>query len=590
MINQRRNFDPRFSLNNSQEEVEPQNSMTTLQSVSYERLKEMMTYNNETLLQQWHAAQHSQQAQTEYENQSYLNAPIQTQAPVQQRSPGVLEQGTPSKRAKVIHNTSMNNYVSVQSQHVQNDQIPDQFQQNSQHQTNIQQETYNNEQRKLSWNVLKYATSHELPPFIVKFEDEENLQRNRLPGAIHVKSLIQNDLLKAGIKFGGFSLIRPVGKRFKLYVNSRDDYHKLLVSDKWPENCGDKKIFILKPKFIPSQFSLVVRNVPQALPKDTVEREINYSITTATNLRILVSKYPKKTVDYRFDVPDLAEYKLALEQGVIGVGNVIRQVTEYIPANRVLYCSKCWLIGHRIRDCQEPLFKCRTCLNDLTPNQHHECSLKTKCAQCNNNHLSTAPTCPINQKYRDQLNYEVKQAITEGKIEATLVNNRPVVPSRNSSEYPLLNEVYKPTTSGWKINRNNQVLDDQNTDDVYRLIRTHQVNVENRINEMGKVLNGFLPAVVTFLETIVKCIAVPMADDDLVKQQIKEECKKQLDGVLKPILVISKSFMANFNDQISSDYDLHNGSVPGTLIGENNQQTRLTNTSRSKSLSEVPNT
>ncbi|CAF0875301.1 unnamed protein product [Didymodactylos carnosus] len=164
------------------------------------------------------------------------------------------------------------------------------------------------------------------------------------------------------------------------------------------------------------------------------------------------------------------------------------------------------------------------------------------------------------------------------------------VPSRNSNDYPSLNEIYKPTTSGWKINRNNQVMDDQNTDDVHQLIRTHQANIELRINEMDKVLNGFFPAIVTLLDTIMKCIVVPIAGDDLVKQQKIEECKKQLDGLLKLILVISRAFMVKFNDQTSNDYDFHNVSLPDTLVGGNNQRTRVTNTNRSKSFSEVSNT
>ncbi|CAF1426813.1 unnamed protein product [Didymodactylos carnosus] len=100
-------------------------------------------------------------------------------------------------------------------------------------------------------NVLKYATTHDLPPFILKFEEEEKLTRNRLPGAMHIKSFIQSDLWKAGLKFSGFSLIRPVGKRFKLYVNSREDYYNLLLAEKWPKSACDRNILIIKPYFTP---------------------------------------------------------------------------------------------------------------------------------------------------------------------------------------------------------------------------------------------------------------------------------------------------------------------------------------------------
>ncbi|CAF1425825.1 unnamed protein product [Didymodactylos carnosus] len=177
-------------------------------------------------------------------------------------------------------------------------------------------------------NLLKYATTHDLPPFILKFEEEEKLTRNRLPGAMHIKSFIQSDLWKAGVKFSGLSLIHPVGKRFKLYVNSREDYYNLLLAEKWPKSVCDKNILIIKPDFTPSQFSLVLHNVPPPISKEVVEQDVKYSIKTAINFRKLLSKYPKKSVDYRFDVPDLREYKGAVDQGTIGIGNVMRTINE----------------------------------------------------------------------------------------------------------------------------------------------------------------------------------------------------------------------------------------------------------------------
>ncbi|CAF1022168.1 unnamed protein product [Didymodactylos carnosus] len=252
---------------------------------------------------------------------------------------------------------------------------------------------------------LRYTTTHGLSSFIVRYDNEESIDRRDLPSAMNAKLYIENHLRRQGVKFNGFALIRSVGKRLKLYVSNRDNYHKLMTTNEWPGICGSihLKISVVKPSVIPSQFSLVIRNVPASISINKIREDVNCSIRSATNLRKLISKYGKKSIDYRFEVPDLNEYKAAVSQGVIGIGNIVRSITEYIPANRILYCTKCWKIGHWANDCNEAVFKCKICLEDLLDGRH-ECSTNKKCAQYGGDHISTAPVCNFNQQYQEELN------------------------------------------------------------------------------------------------------------------------------------------------------------------------------------------
>ncbi|CAF1365876.1 unnamed protein product [Didymodactylos carnosus] len=188
----------------------------------------------------------------------------------------------------------------------------------------------NNMANKMKIKDLRYAITHDLPPFIVKYDNEGNIDRRDLPSAMNAKLFIENHLRRQGVSFNGFALTRPVGKRLKLYVSNRDDYHKLMTTDEWPDICGSThlKISVIKPSVIPSQFSLVIRNVPASISINKIQEDVNCSISSATNFRKLISKYGKKSIDYRFEVPDLNEYKAAVSQGVIGQMIVMSQYSN----------------------------------------------------------------------------------------------------------------------------------------------------------------------------------------------------------------------------------------------------------------------
>ncbi|CAF1387111.1 unnamed protein product [Didymodactylos carnosus] len=231
-------------------------------------------------------------------------------------------------------------------------------------QSNVQQVLQTQNPSVINMNVLKYATTHDLPPFILKFEEEEKLTRNRLPGAMHIKSFIQSDLWKAGVKY-----------------------------------------------FTPSQLSLVLRNVPQTISKEVAEQDVKYSIKTAINFRKLI----------------------------------------------------------------------------FVQNTVHRCSNVEKCAQYMGNHLSTAPSCEVNQNHRQNLNEAVKKAIEDGRIQATVVNNHSVpVPRDNLNEFPRLNSTRQ---APWMNKNNNQQHDITNNNTTRTINNSLEMKDRNAriLDEMRKL-------------------------------------------------------------------------------------------------------
>ncbi|CAF1499727.1 unnamed protein product [Didymodactylos carnosus] len=263
IVNQRRNINVQSNPKDNHGGMEVQNSYTSMEPVTHGQLIEILAQNSNYQMQQWQSGQYPQLVQNHQQQPIYEQQPLYQAIPSQNQAHSALQQRSPrlfddnqSKKSKTNHNLNLNEFNTVESQMYQNqnhalqhaNQNTQQYaQQQGQNVSQYEEQMHHNVQQGINWNLLKYAISHDLPPFVIKFEDEEKLSRDRLPGAMHVKSFIQKDLWKAGVKFQGFSLIRPVNKRFKLYVNNREDYHKLLISDKWPGECCGKTITVLKP-------------------------------------------------------------------------------------------------------------------------------------------------------------------------------------------------------------------------------------------------------------------------------------------------------------------------------------------------------
>ncbi len=106
------------------------------------------------------------------------------------------------------------------------------------------------------------------------------------------------------------------------------------------------QITVNVPNFIPDQFALVVRYIPLEFTADQVAKEVKRSASTANNFRAIFYPYQRSTNDFRFTFADQKEYNGLLRLGHIEVGNRMRTVTPYRSANKLTYCTKCWILSH----------------------------------------------------------------------------------------------------------------------------------------------------------------------------------------------------------------------------------------------------
>ncbi|CAF3687307.1 unnamed protein product [Rotaria socialis] len=314
----------------------------------------------------------------------------------------------------------------------------------------------------LPFEQLKRAVGHNLPCFLIDFDS--NIAFRQLPSAIIACDMIQEHFIKNKISINDFSVASFIGHRLKLGVNNMEDYSKLIRTEKWPSTINGKKVSIVKPKFVPECFTLVVRYVPRQVSIDLVTEEIKRSISSADNFKQIMYSFNRPTNDYRFTVADLTEFEGAFKFGRLCIANRFHPITQYLPANKLTFCTLCWKIGHTRLACNTQEQKCRICLDKFNQEHISICSGIPQCAQCGLNHQSLDPMCSIIQNYRQKLNYEVKQAVQGGRLIRRGVqryhHQQPVPPLESTSQYdtnfpPLPNnnnnmsQINKPVNKGW---------------------------------------------------------------------------------------------------------------------------------------------
>lgn len=415
---------------------------------------------------------------------------------------------------------------------------------------------------------IQRAVVHNLPCFIISFSDLENL-----PSAVLAAEDLYEHFNRSGVKLNQeFSVVRYFGNQLKIGVKDKTDYQTLCNSEKWPRTLGDKQISVQVPRFTPEQFSLVVRFIPVEISIEQVESEVKRSATSASNFRKIVYSYPRKTIDYRFTVADLKEYNGLLRLGHIGIGNRIRTVTTYKPANKITYCSKCWKLGHLRGKCQEIIQKCRVCLSDYNETHNQLCSKKAKCAQCSLDHMSLDPDCQAVQQYRDNLNKAVKQAVQDGVVRVTSLSNKaapPPAPKVSNTNYPSLPTPLATTTlssaNKWKntqipattVQDKQDLTNHELLGQLKSFIETKFNRIDEQIKEIKKDVQENKKAIEKEQMKTNSLVAILKSTmEDVIKQIIKsvpnidEKATQTLESL---ILVLDTQYpLTQINDQMKT--------------------------------------
>jgi hypothetical protein len=339
-----------------------------------------------------------------------------------------------------------------------------------------------NQRKSIAFDQLKHAVSSNLPCFHIQWASDAN--RNNIPSAIQASDLIFKELQNNGVKINRFTLVGWVGKKLKLGVNNKDDYAFLVATDKWPAKINGIDIEVIKPKFTPDSFALVVRYVPRELDEEFVTNEIQRTIASADRIKRIQYTYQRRSNDYRFDVKDYQEYNSALKLGRIAIGHSWLSMTPFFPGNRLTYCTKCWCIGHLRNKCSVSA-RCRVCLEILTDNPSHVCKNEPKCAQCNGKYHSLDNQCQVIRDYKQRLKEGVEEAISSGKLHRLAPKAQAPAFELHEQDFPALKTGGNHQPRKWNIEQDHTAGQSNTTN----VIETEK-SLENINNKLSKLLDN----------------------------------------------------------------------------------------------------
>ena len=389
--------------------------------------------------------------------------------------------------------------------------------------------------KRLPFDQLKHAVSSNLPCFHIQFTSETN--RNKIPSALQASDIVFKELQSNGVRINRFTLVGWIGKKLKLGVNNKEDYAALVATDKWPSKINGMDIDVVKPKFVPDSFVLVVRYVPNELDDNFVESEIQHTIASADRIKRIHYAYQRKTNDYRFDVKDYEEYKSALQLGRIAIGHSWLSITQFFAGNRLTYCTRCWCIGHLRNKCNVPS-RCRVCLESLPENASHVCTNATKCAQCDGDHHSLDNQCQIIQDYKRRLKEDVDDALNNGTLNRFAPKEQAPPFESQKQEFPIMktsdnqgrmcwNNIQAPTTC--QPNNSNESESRKSLEDInikLSVLLDSNKRVENKIDQLNSELK-----IVTLDTQLHQAVLI-----DIIT--IVKDCIQQ---IIPPALTASKS-------------------------------------------------
>ncbi|CAF4696879.1 unnamed protein product [Rotaria sp. Silwood2] len=107
------------------------------------------------------------------------------------------------------------------------------------------------------------------------------------------------------------------------------------------------------------------------------------------------------------DIYDKVEYNNILNSGVIALGGLLCEIDEYLPAPKILICTKCNCPGHTRKSCRLDYERCRRCGNNRSNGDHKKCDIT--CHHCGGEHQANDYKCPILLQFRRDLIQQLRE-------------------------------------------------------------------------------------------------------------------------------------------------------------------------------------
>ncbi|CAF2473851.1 unnamed protein product [Rotaria sp. Silwood2] len=183
----------------------------------------------------------------------------------------------------------------------------------------------------------------------------------------------------------------------------------LCEAKRYPNKIENTYIVPDPPKRLPPQNTVVIKFVRNDIELEEIRNEIKDRYKSTYTVENMLGTLRSNNRHVRVDFSDKKDYDSILNSGVIGVQGQLFDVDEYLPAPKILICTKCNEPGHTKKQCRLSFEKCRRCgENRLDNNDHKLCSIK--CQHCGSGeHFSNDHRCPSILDFRRQIVSELRK-------------------------------------------------------------------------------------------------------------------------------------------------------------------------------------
>ncbi|CAF1366208.1 unnamed protein product [Rotaria sordida] len=282
---------------------------------------------------------------------------------------------------------------------------------NKQNDTMVSSEGNYNNKFNITNDVVAYLVDQFFPPIKITCESKVNEHKDSAKIIKGLFKLIVDDFKQINPKHNeviGFESwyidingnLQCITRYVELFIYLCDVKHI-------PNMLLDTKIMVVLPKHLPSQRSVIIKDVPITFSIDDVKNEIINKYKSMYSITELIDTNNGRTRYLRLDLTDTNEYNQLLNSGIICIDGQCLHVFEYLAAPRVLFCSMYNLPDHNKKYYNFTFNRCRRCGEDRKNGDHKNCAIS--CHNCKGEHVSTDFRCQTVQNNRRDLIHYLKQ-------------------------------------------------------------------------------------------------------------------------------------------------------------------------------------
>jgi hypothetical protein len=272
---------------------------------------------------------------------------------------------------------------------------------------------YENQQNKIliSEQALNFAATTHLQPIKLECDPKMKEKKEAAKFIQQFFKSIEKDFHQQNITYK-----KPVGfeqwwidKEGNIQGTTKeiDLYVFLCNAQRYPNEIENIKITPHPPKHLPPQRSVILKWIKNEISTNEIKEELEIKYKSMYLLEDIIGTANARNRHVRIDLQNETEYNSILNSGKVTIFGQLIDCDEYLPAPKLLICSKCNTPGHTKKVCVKSQFEiCRRCGKDRNDKEDHKlCEIK--CHHCGGPHTSTDYKCSIIKKYRHELVLEL---------------------------------------------------------------------------------------------------------------------------------------------------------------------------------------